>query len=224
MNHKTLLTLLAMAFLTDGGQAASLLTLSDQASETLSASGMDIALPREAHLTIEGQRTKLTATGNGIRVKKVLLFQANVYALQSFISQDDEKALAGAAGLEDRVKLIQGAKDKALRLTFLRDVSPDKIKSAFEQALENNGIDPQAEHIKKFTDLLTDEFKQKSVVTLIAHEEKGKTTLYVELPNKKITIEGKQAVSDLWKIWFGKPVDDQMRVLQLRLSGIQDIS
>lgn len=220
MRSKLFLLLSLLSFSSYGA----LITLAETGGETLSASGVDVNIPGQAKIDTAGVTANLLGTGAGVRVKKVLLFQANVYVAQSFLDASDLKLLEAAQTVEKRVEVVMSAKTKALHLTFLRDVSADKLKSAFEESLALNGADLKSENVTQFFSAINQEMKQKSTLSLVGRKDGKNQTLYLEIPGNHLSLNGPNVVDTFWKIWFGKTTDDQLRVLQLRLLGVKNVS
>ncbi len=155
----------------------------------------------------------VTLVGFGLRKKKVVLVKVSVYVAAHYVGQpQDWRSDDAAASLKRQSK-------RFLTLTFLRDVGGDKIKGAFADSLESNGLDPKRDDIAKVLTALTTDMKEGSRMTFLGLTDPGKPQkLIVSGAQGPVEISGATVVDDIWKMWFGKPADGGIEELQDQLA------
>lgn len=137
---------------------------------------------------------KLQPTGSGIREKKILLFYVDVYKLESFASEK---------------KSIENSKEKALKLTLLRDLKNSDIVKSFSERLEKNEINITDPNIQQIFKSIPAEVKKGEVINFLGEKlANNQEQLTVQFPNHNLIVNGKNLVTNFWKIWFGKTEDD----------------
>lgn len=187
---------------------AALLELDGTPLPPIQASGVEVPIFSEA--TVRrlpphngNPSVRLFLTGAGIREKKILLFNANVYVATSYVAEP--KRIAP----KDYWEGIQANPVKAIQLTFLREVSAGKIRDALAESLEKQGISSKSPMIHQVLERIQTSMSPKSTLTLVGYSSlKGKEILEVELPNESAVFEGEALVSQFWKIWFGTPLKE----------------
>lgn len=156
----------------------------------------------------------LTLSGAGIRQKTKVFLTFNVYSVSSYVED--------VATLRRAKSPLEGAraqKVKALKLTMLRNLSAAELRTAFEEALLANGVDLNAEHVQGVFAQWQSGMTRGQSATLVGYEKaNGDEMLQIEIPTKTITVEGKSAANDFWKIWFGEG-DEHIKALQKQLVG-----
>jgi hypothetical protein len=174
----------------------------------------DFTVPAEVEISDPPARLKLS--GAGVRVKAVtfLKIKADVYLAESFL----DRPLTGDQA--ERLGQVTEAKERAIELTMLRNLSAETIRDAFRETLEFNGVPVKEGRMKEALDQVTAELPEKSKVRIVGVKANGGESLTVEIPGKTFTVKGDTIVSDFWKIWFGKPADDGLAKLQAQLLGI----
>lgn len=170
----------------------------------------------EAQVVWEGapKLPKLKLTGAGIRKKKIAFVSLDVYVASSYLDE------AISLNANDPMLAIRQTKVKAIQLTFLRDLSSDKIRSSFTAALKKNEVDLEAAPIKKAISLLDFDVKEGEVLTLLGYvKNPGTEVLVFETPKGPRVIEGPEVASLFWLIWFGVPEDSGLETLKEQLVG-----
>lgn len=162
---------------------------------------------------------KLCWTGSGIRKKGVFITQVSVYRLDSYWTCPTGAAAPSAAG-------VLAAPQRALKLTFVRDVSAEKIRSSFQKGLEANGFSSgESSPAGKVLSQMEGELKEGQVVWITASSDGAKESVTIELPNRKIESNGTLIATQFWKIWFGRSEEKEMIKLQqdlLSRTNVQD--
>ena len=139
-------------------------------------------------LEVEGHVVKL----QGLGLRKKLVFSVYVAALYLSTPTSDPSAAVGAD------------EPKRIALHFLRDVSADKIRQAFEEGFFNNSqerLDALGSRIERFLAFFDGEV------------EKGQSLAFTYLPDRgtqvaldggeKGRIEGRDFMEALWSVWLG---------------------
>jgi hypothetical protein len=164
-------------------------------------SGLKIAIATEVK-PAAGGAPKLFLTGAGVRKKKVALFNVNVYV---------------AAHYSDVAGKAEAGKVHALELTFLRDLSAEQVRGAFQESLKANGADPNTGALKTVLAKIDMPMPKGTSLTLLGI---GGDKLQIETPTgTTLSGEGPALVTDFWKIWFGKPADSGLADLKPQLTG-----
>lgn len=215
MNTKQLtLTIFASLFLSLNLNAQSLTaTPSDKTFE-------DVKLTDSVLLDDGGAKTSLKSVSHGLRkVKKFGLVTVSVYVMELFAKNPTSlvKTNEGALGS------LKAAGPVQLRLTLARDLKGSQISDSFKEALKANDIDT-ANTTAELTSVLTavneiTKFKKGEVFSLTADWKDATATLYIQRPDQSIQkITGPDKfITDLFSIWFGKPVDEKMEDLKKTL-------
>lgn len=156
-----------------------------------------------ARLSVAGQDLKLN--GWGVRKK----FVVKVYVGALYVAAPPQSA-------EDVVK--QDAA-KAVRMTFLRDVSKGQIMDAFREGFAaNSGRDAPKTFAPKLDRLamaLPDEIKEGEVLQ-IAYAP-GTGSIVSATGGREIIVEGKDFSDALFMNWFGpKPPNDDLKRKMLK--------
>lgn len=157
---------------------------------------------------------KLRLTGEGVRKKKIVLVKVDVYRAASYldaaVKMDPQKPMES----------IRRAKAKALHLTFLRDLGAAKIRSSFRDALKRNQVDPESPVMRKALATLDFDVKEGQTLSLVGYKKDEKTDVLVfETPKGPVSLEGPDAASQFWLIWFGEPEDSGLENLKKDLVG-----
>jgi len=179
-------------------------------SATLAAPANTQTAPEEA--------LKLTQVGAGIREKKIVFVNVDVYLAQLFLSNPAQfKALDTKT-----VDKLGGQKAVALQIHFLRDLSSDKMKSAFEESLKKNNADTKSDLVQEFFKVLDQIKEGKKGQTLTILGQKISDTedkLTVEDGNSKTYEITKPTgmIKTIFSIWLGEPTDKELAELQKKL-------
>ncbi len=191
-------------------------------ASTVQTTGFAVEFTGKPVKTIEGVNVypevklgaeKLYLTGAGLRTKTVVIVKANVYVAAHYLD-------AGVVlDPKEPMKGLAQSKNRVLHLTFLRDLTSDKIKDSFKDALKENGVDTESGAVKKIFSELNFDMKEKGTVALVGSKlADGTEQLLVEGPTQ-ILASGKGLVSLFWTIWFGKPADGGLEDLKAELLG-----
>ncbi len=144
-------------------------------------------------IKVEGLRVPLA--GWGIREKSLGLFSVNVYAAVHY------------CGLS--------AYPKVLEIVSLRDVSGEKVRGAYEDALVLNGHVVTGA-LKNILDRVATDARKGGKITLIAHSS-DRLSVVDAAGGGPSSFEGQKLSSQFFSIWFGTPVDSGLKDLQIQL-------
>lgn len=173
-------------------------------------------------IQISGQSTQakgkvLSLTGAGIRVKKVLMFQANVYVIRSYAELPAKTPVT--------VDAVLASPSRALDLTFLRDLSQSQIRESFAKALELNGVSVADAEIQEFLAFVAQDVKEGERLEMFAERTGEGETLWLEVGQRHAKVKGKHVAESVWKIWFGDTGEDSgLAELKARLGGLKRTS
>jgi hypothetical protein len=143
-------------------------------------------------------------TGEGIRVKTVVLVDVNVYRITHYMKQ--------LPASKSKRAVIDMDTDKKFAWTMMRDVDNEKIQGALKDAFAMNGYTDQAK-ISKFTGAFSGELKENARVTIAYSSDKKSVSVTVG-GGRSATIEGVEFMKAVWSIWLGK-IDQSKLGVQL---------
>lgn len=150
----------------------------------------------------------LTGKGEGIRHKKVALFNVKVYQAQLFF----EDAYATKTSTEE----LLASPTKGIKILPLRSFGGDKLKEALLISYEKNGINKDSEYQKGFLDLISaNKVEKDQPVYLMGITNADKDELIITVKDQTKKVNGpKGFVNEVFKVWLGTPVDVDMVKLQ----------
>lgn len=169
----------------------------------------------EATLNTLNGPVSLKLTGYGVRQKSVAFVKVNVYLATSYV--DVDTTLSTTTPIDS----LKDAKGRVIMLDMLRAMTASDIRTAFEEALDVNGVDINSKAIQSVFSKFNGDLREGDRILLASYPgERSDETLMIELPRKNIIQEtGNFLGLDFWKIWFGEPVDALMGELKARLTG-----
>lgn len=180
----------------------------------------DVKMTDSVLLEDGGAKANLKSVSYGLRkVKKFGLVSVSVYVIE-FFAKDSSKLVKSNEGILNSLK---AAGPVQLKLTLARDLKGPQISDSFKDALKANDIDVDKTS-KELTAVLTavneiSKFKKGEIFSLTADWKDNVATLYIQRPDLSIQkITGPEKfITDLFSIWFGKPVDEKMDDLKKNL-------
>jgi hypothetical protein len=134
-----------------------------------------------------------TLTGSGIRVKKVVMVDVNVYAISHYMKQ--------LPPTKSKQAVIDMDTSKKFVWTMKRDVDREKIQNALKDAYAMNGYGDGGK-IAAAIGAFKSDLKEKDSVTIAYDADKKETT--ATTPSGSATIGGVDFMKATWSIWFGK--------------------
>jgi len=187
-----------------------------QPQKVVSSGDFSIPVHDEVEVTVDGKPQRLHLTGAGLRKKTVFLFTADVYVAANYMGDQGGFAKQLGEGLD----VVRKAKTKAIVLTFVRDVKGSQIRSSFEDALKENGIDLKSPPIKELFEKLTFDLPAKSTLSFVASSANpSEDIVTIEGPKEKFTLRGPKLAASIWSMWFGASADGGLSELKGQLMG-----
>ena len=200
-------------------------------SSKVSVPATDFQVSRVLDITLSGTihaQKPVYLTGTGVMRKPILfLFPVTAYIASHYLS--DSKA-AIPSEWESTFRLSDL---RVLSLRFLRDISLDKMRDGFQDALRVNHLNPKSDRYRKVFSSFTENFSQGDILYLVGYcprpqESKGSANsedhvYFVLRHGKKVTLvedTGVGLASDYWKIWFGVPAHEGLKNLKSLLLSL----
>ncbi len=156
------------------------------------------------------EKTKLNLLGKseGIRHKKVALFNINVYQAKLFFLEKDLLS-------KDPAVLIQTT-PIAIKINPMRSFSGDKLKEAMLVSYEKNVVDPSSNAQEEFLGLISEhKIEKNSPVYLVGIKSKESEDLHLIMQDMNKVIKGPPGfLKEVFSVWLGVPVDQDMKDLQ----------
>ncbi|NBV51373.1 hypothetical protein EBR03_08510 [bacterium] len=217
MLQKLALVLLALTFQVF---AASLVEFSGAPTElkdtgkSMTDTGRIVKVFPKAAMAVGKNKMDLVLTGAGVRWKTVAIMDVNVYAAASYLDAGTK------LNIEKPMESVEAAKAKVIQMTFFRSLTSKEIGDALQAALEKNGVDLKAKHLKDFFGQFEFSVSPGETITLIGTKlSNGDEELVLEAPGKMIKGQGKNLATDVWKGYLGEPVDKGLEDLKKKLIG-----
>ncbi len=180
--------------------------------KSVTASGVTAQVFPEAVLQAGDQKINLKLSGFGIRKKPILFTKVNVYLAASYL--DDLSQVKASQPFES----IKDTKARVMQLTFLRNLSGAEIRASMEEALILNNVDVNSPAFQTLFGNFTFDIKPGQTMTVAMYNKGGNLEgVTIEVPATRFSVEGNFVGLDLWKGWFGAPVDDGIKDLQPQL-------
>lgn len=165
------------------------------------AAGLDLNMS-------EDNKVSLVGKSEGIRHKKIALFNINVYQARLFVPQKDSKLTKSKALLE--------VSPKAMKINPMRSFSGDKLKEAMLVSYETNKVDASVKAQVEFLGLISKhKIEKNNPVYLVGVTNGDKEELHLIMKNMNEVIHGhKGFLEEIFSVWLGEPVDSDMQKLQ----------
>lgn len=142
---------------------------------------------------IFAQGGEFVTTGSGIRVKKILLMNVNVYSITHQMKTPPSPKSAQA--------IIDADVEKKFTLKLMRDIDAEKISNAIKEAYGKNGYSNTA-NINTISSILVGDIKEGGTI-VFSYNPTSKTTT-CSFAGKTTTVTGADFMKATWSIWFGK--------------------
>ncbi len=180
----------------------------------VNVSGSNFKVYSQAILKTAKGPTELKLTGYGIRQKSVAFIKVNVYMATSYVD------LATTLNTNNPIDSLKNSNGSVIVLDMLRTMTAQDIRTAFEEALDVNGVDVNSKAVQSvFSKFEGDLYTGNRILLASYPNERNAETLVIELPKVSISTVGNFLGLDFWKIWFGEPVDALMGELKAKLTG-----
>lgn len=182
--------------------------------KSLTDSGRKVKVFGLATLTNGKSKMPLKLTGSGVRWKTVAIMDVNVYAAAHYLDASTHM------NPSNPLEAVAASNGKVLQMTFFRSLTSKEIGEALKSALEKNGVDLKAPHLKDFFSQFEFAVSPGETLTLIGIKgANGEEEVIAEAPGKVIRGKGKNIATDIWKGYFGTPIDKGLEDLKKKLSG-----
>ncbi len=164
---------------------------------------------------------ELYSLGSGVRKKKVLVTLVKVYLAELLVSQPESFVRTEEAALGS----LANNQTFAVKLTFLRAVSSDKIMTAFKDALSANAVDlnsPEISALLSFVSQGGDTTDGSEMIFAGVKNADQTETLYFVGANQVVqqVIAPAGASQKVLSMWLGVASDNELNILKKQiLSG-----
>jgi hypothetical protein len=176
---------------------------------------------KQVDYTYQNSSGKISLVGKGLRKKKILFVNVQVYNIALYALNNDTlvKTLDGAQASFAQQPVV------ALKMQFLRDLDVEKIAISFKEAFEANSIDANLPHMKEFLEktMTSGNIKNGQTVTLLllktGNDKENQEQLIFESASGAIsTVQGPAGfIKDILSIWLGNSKEDAMIDLKKQL-------
>lgn len=181
----------------------------------ITASGVTVNIYPEAKVKVGSGELTLKVTGAGVRKKAVVgPVKVNVYVIGSWVDAPEKLT-------PDPIEYFKTSQGKLLQMTFLRDISGLDLRTSFQESLEANNVDVNSTAIQNLLTKFTFDVKAGQTGVMLAELNATGTVekIRVELADKAFEESDKELGTNLWRIWFGMPIDAEMELLKKALLG-----
>lgn len=132
-------------------------------------------------------------TGEGIRVKTIVVVDVNVYSIKHYMKEKPSE--------KSKTAVINAEVDKKFECKMLRDVAGEKLQTAMKEAYAKNGYTDTAK-INKVLTAFPAELKEGNTFS-VKYDAAAKTTTFTIASQGSVTVEGVDFMKGTWSIWFG---------------------
>lgn len=179
-----------------------------------SVGGTNINIYPTATVTLpNGEKVDFSLSGKGLRQKWLGIIKVNAYIGIHYL--DNPAVLQNS----DPIGSLSHARRRLMILHMLQNVSAEDIRAEFDDALDVNGVNLDSPEMKSLREKTTYSLKAGERAHLIGYEVPGDSfeNIMIFTNTKLITERGSTLVSDVWKTWFGIPVDAEMATFKKAL-------
>ncbi len=181
---------------------------------TYSVGGSTVNIHPEANITLPtGEIVKVALSGKGTRQKWIAIVKVNAYVAIHYL---DNPSLLSSQNPIDSLGKTQ---TRLMILHMLQNVSSEDIRAEFDDALDVNNVDlysPEISYIREQTTYSLNAGQRAFLIGYLTPED-NKEHISIFTTEKTIEEKGTTLVSDLWRVWLGIPVDQEMLVLKKSL-------
>lgn len=183
--------------------------------ERISAQGFEIPVYPSAEVVDNGETYELPLTGRGIRQKRVIFVDVDVYLAASYVVREH-------LPLRDTpLRKIQESPFEVMQLTFVRNVSGSDIQNSLRESLTANGVDTNRPGIQSIFQQFSGGILSGQTFLILSRQRRNENheSVIIATPAGSHTVSGDNLGGDLWRAWFGTPADDGLSRLRSRLIG-----
>jgi hypothetical protein len=153
--------------------------------------------------------------GAGLRSKKVLIANVNVYVAEIHGSEVAKFVRSADSALNS----IDGMEAIAIQMHFVRTVDAEKVQVSFQEAFTANSVDMKAPHINQFLKAIGAGGDATSGKTLtlaaLKNSDGTESVIYENAAGTAIKIIGPKGFStQIMSIWLGAPADSGIKNLK----------
>lgn len=151
---------------------------------------------------------------SGTRRKQFALIWPKVYVAQIAVLETSEFS---AKNPQDTLAFLKLQNAAALSLSFLRDLSSEKIKNGFIDGLKENSEDISAAGLKELLEAIESfgGFKDNTILRVGFSTQNNQEDVILEYGDKNKNLHLPiGTMKKLWSIWFGKPADSGLKEFQ----------
>lgn len=159
--------------------------------------------------------------GTGLRTKRVLFKDVQVYAAAFYL---DEKSLAELKNHQGDVikEMVEGKYARIVTMTFLRDVSAEKLKERFLEGLKDTMPNPSQkskEELDAFLKTMKDVKKGDEITIYFGYYSAGELKPNL-VATKNYVVENKELSAGLLYLWFDdKPASPDLKKAVIKSLG-----
>lgn len=173
-----------------------------------------IKLAKSASVSYQDKNYNLKTVGAGLRAKKVLMINVNVYVAEFFVSEE--------AQIEKKQDKILDSLAKAnaavMQLTFLRDVDGEKVESSFKDALVANKADLNDQAIKTILEKVAKSGGVKKGQTLtfasFKNTDSSEVVIFEPAMGEATQVKGNNIIKPIFSMWLGESADSGVKKLK----------
>lgn len=163
------------------------------------------------HMTVDGE--KLVLNGVGVRTKKIIGFNKNIYVTGLYLKAKSDNAQA----------IINADETMALRIGIVTSLVTSErfteaTKTGFKESTKGNTA-PIEKEIQRFMDTFTDEIDDGDVFNIVYKKGVGVQTYKNGINKPIVTIAGMPIKKALFGIWIGYRTENALQVLTKALLG-----
>jgi hypothetical protein len=176
--------------------------------------GTSISLYPNATVTLpSGEILEFSLSGKGLRQKWMAIIKVNAYVGIHYL---DNPAVLNS---QDPIGSLAKTQKRMMILQMLQNVSAEDIRAEFDDALDVNGVNLNSPEIASLREQTTYSLNAGERAYLIGYHVPNDSFehLMVYTDKKSITERGSTLVTDVWRTWFGIPVDQEMAALKKSL-------
>lgn len=173
-----------------------------------------VKLDESVNFTSSAGTIALRPVLSAVRMKKIVLFWADVYVTQISVPTAITFTPTSAS---EALKSLREQPMAAISLRFLRTVEPSVIKNAFIDGLKANEEDPNDPGLKSLLQEISSfgDFLDKSTFRVGFTAKGAQEEVILERDDKSKTILlPAGTVRKIWSIWLGKPADSGITEMQ----------
>lgn len=166
--------------------------------------------------------SKNICVGTGLRTKRVLFMDVQVYAAAFYL---DEKSLAELKNHKGDLakELAEGKYARIVTMTFLRDVSAEKLKEGFLEGLKDTMPNPSQnskEELDAFLKTMKDVKKGSKITIYLGYYVTGQLRPYLISTNGTFVVENQELSKGLLYLWLDdKPASPALKANILKTLG-----